>query len=164
MSRSQVLMSVLFAVLASSTFAGAAAVHVDIGGSVTSTLDVTATLSTGGDALDLTVGTQRIAQVADVTMTTNNAQGISLSIDSGSLVKTSGANSTPITFQVATVADGTTAPIAAAFTSLTTVAYTAGSTSAAGSTPKDLYIMYSPAAVQDPGDYGARITLTFSDN
>jgi len=151
---------VLASSLLISSVAGAATTAtVTLGGSVSSTLEVTSTDTAGAAALNLSSG-QKIAQVADVSMSTNNDQGLTLTATSGSLTKTGGAS---IAFQVTSVADAATAPLAAAFTVASGSNYTVA-TSAAGSSAKDLYIMYTPGATQDPGAYAGSITLTVSDN
>lgn len=145
--------------LISSVAGAATSATVTLGGSVTSTLEVTSTDTSGASELDLSSG-QKIAQVADVSMNTNNDQGLTLTASSGSLSKSGGQS---IAFQVTSVVDGATAPIAAAFTIASGSSYTVA-TSAAGSAAKDLYIMYTPGATQDPGAYAGSITLTVSDN
>ncbi|MBN3893072.1 MAG: hypothetical protein HWQ43_29440 [Nostoc sp. JL31] len=160
------------ALIASGLFIGAAVAFsptafadtVDIGGTVTSTLAITTTAVTGVDTdLDLggndTTPTAHIVQVADLGITTNNEQGYTLTVSSGNLTKTGG---TSIAYQVTTVADGASAPVAGGFTVASGTDYTV-STTAAGAVAKDLYIKYTPAQLQDPGDYIAQITLNVAD-
>ncbi|MGB3205929.1 MAG: hypothetical protein WBB28_13145 [Crinalium sp.] len=163
--------SIRRAVIASGLVIGAAAAFspaafadtsgsVNVSGTVTSTLAVTAAASGSAANLDLDGdGTfaEHIVPVGDITMLTNNEQGLTLTVEPGSLTKTGG---TAIPFQVTTVDDGTGAPTAGVFASGNhTVA-----TSAAGTDEKDLYIKYTPAALQDPGTYNATIAVSVVDN
>ena len=160
MSRSHVLKLVVAGVLAASSGALADTTgSVTLGGTVTSSLQITAVDTAGASALDLSGG-QKIVKVCDITMSTNNEQGLTLSASSGSLTKTGG---TSITFQVTSVADAASAPAAGAFLIATGSPYTVG-TIASGSVSKDLYVMYTPLTLQDPGDYGGSIDLTVTDN
>ena len=133
---------------------------VTLGGTVASTLQLTATATAAASSLDLTSAGPTIVQVADISMSTNNEQGLTLTATSGDLTKSGG---TPISFQVTTVADAASAPASTAFTVASGTDYTVG-TSAAGASAKDMYIMYSPAALQDPGAYAGTISLTVTDN
>ncbi|MDB4961003.1 MAG: hypothetical protein JWP01_1002 [Myxococcales bacterium] len=145
--------------LVSSAATAATTGTITLGGTVTTTLEVTVTDTAGASALNLSAG-EKIAQVADLAMTTNNDQGLTLTASSGDLTKAGGQ---PISFQTTTVADGAAAPLAAGFLIASGTNYTVG-TVAAGSVLKDVYIMYTPAASQDPGAYGGTISLTVSDN
>jgi phage tail sheath gpL-like len=132
---------------------------VALSGTVTTTLAITVTPTGTASALDLSGG-QKIVKVADVAMLTNNEQGLTVSISSASLTKTGGSS---IPWQVTTVADAASAPLTAAFTVASGTAYSVGS-SVAGTVDKDLYIQYTPLALQDPGIYTGTINLTVSDN
>lgn len=146
--------------LAASTASFAATTDtVNFGGTVTSTLSIDATDS--NPALDVTTPSAQIVKVADIAMTTNNATGLTMTATSGNLTRTGDALVTPIAFQVDTVIDGAAAP--SAFAVASGVQYSVSSV-AAGSAPKDLYIKYTPASVQDPGAYAGSIALSVSDN
>jgi phage tail sheath gpL-like len=132
---------------------------VALSGTVTTTLAITVTPTGSASTLDLSGGV-KIVKVADVAMLTNNEQGLTVSISSASLTKTGGSS---IPWQVTTVADAGTAPLSAAFTVASGAAYTVGS-SVAGTLDKDLYIKYTPLALQDPGTYTGTINLTVADN
>lgn len=160
MSIPRVVVSLLAASLVVSSLAVAGTTAtITLGGSVSSTLEITAVEGAAADALDLSVG-QKIVKVADIEMSTNNDQGLTLTATSGDLTKAGGVS---IAFQVTTVADAASAPVAGAFTIPSGTDYTAG-TIAAGSDVSDLYIMYTPPGSQDPGDYAGTIELTVSDN
>jgi len=160
MSRSQIFKFVVVGVLAVSSAAVADTTGtVTLGGTVTSSLQITATDTAGATALDLSGG-QKIAKVCDITMSTNNEQGLTLSASSGSLTKSGG---TSITFQVTSVADAASAPAAGAFLIASGSPYTVG-TSISGSVNRDLYVLYTPLTLQDPGDYEGSIDLTVTDN
>lgn len=159
MTTSRTLQLALSTLLIASVAGAATTATVTLGGSVASTVEITSTDTAGASTLDLSSG-QKIAKVADVSMNTNNDQGLTLTATSGSLTKAGGA---AIAFQVTSVADAAAAPLAAAFTIASGTSYTVA-TSAAGASVKDLYIMYSPGATQDPGAYTGSITLTVADN
>ncbi|MBC6436366.1 hypothetical protein FM036_46705 [Nostoc sp. HG1] len=131
-----------------------------MGGSVTSTLNLASVTTAGATALDLdgdgTTPTAHIVQVADLTIGTNNEQGYTLTATAGSLAKAGG---TSIAYQVTSVANGEAAPAIGDFSAGN---YTVGTT-AAGETLTDLYIKYTPAALQDAGAYAATITLNVVD-
>jgi len=135
---------------------------VTLGGTVASTLALVTTPTVAASTLNLSTGTQQIVQVADLAISTNNEQGYTVTATSGSLTK---ANGTPIAYQVTTTADAVAA-IAGNFTIASGTSYTVGSTAAnaAGTGGRDLHIMYTPAALQDPGDYAGTITVTVADN
>jgi hypothetical protein len=132
---------------------------VTLGGTVTSSLQITSMATGTASGLDLSGG-QKIVKVSDLTISTNNEQGVTLTASSGDLTKTGG---TSISYQVTSVDDGDPAPDATAFTINSGSAYTVGN-SASGSFNRDLYIMYTPLALQDPGHYDATINLSVADN
>lgn len=135
-----------------------------LSGTVASTLAITSTTTTEAGTLDLGgeggTASAHIVKVADLAITTNNEQGYTLTVDSGDLTKNGG---TPIAYQVTSVADAATAPASGDFATASGTDYTVG-TLVAGAAPKDLYIKYTPAALQDAGVYGATINLTVADN
>lgn len=102
-----------------------------------------------------------IVKVADISASTAASQGFTMSISSGYLTK--GDGSTPISFQVALVAQGASAPSASAFTTPSGATYTF-STSSAGAVDEVLYIKYTPATLQDPGVYAAVVEIDVRDN
>lgn len=135
---------------------------VTLGGSVTSTLAISSTSTAAATALPLdgaAAGVAQIVKVSDLTIATNNEQGLTLTASSGNLTKTGG---TSIAFQVTSVADAATAPASGDFLIASGTDYTASS-SVAGAFNQDLYIKYTPAALQDPGNYGGTISLTVAD-
>jgi hypothetical protein len=144
--------------LSSSVALAATTASVTLGGTVATTLSLTVTATPEAASLDLTTAGPTVVKVADVSMSTNNEQGLTLTATSGDLTKAGG---TPIPFQVTSVADGDAAPTVFAIASGDD--YTVG-TSVAGADAQDLYISYSPAALQDPGAYSGSITLTVTDN
>lgn len=150
---------VLGSLLTSSVALAATTGTITLGGTVASTLEVTSSSTAGASLLDLTPG-EHIANVADVEMSTNNVQGLTLTASSGSLTHAGGAD---IAFQVSSVAHGAGAPIATAFVIASGTDYSLA-TSTAGSVDNDLYILYTPSGTQDPGAYAGSITLTVIDN
>lgn len=105
--------------------------------------------------------TTRIVKIADVSLWTDAAGGSIVSITPGSLTKADGR--TPVPLQVVLVADGASAPLAAAFTTPAGTTYTWSSTGP-GALERDLYIKYRPADLQDPGTYTASVDLDVVDN
>jgi hypothetical protein len=145
--------------LLSASVANAATIgEVALSGTVTST--VTMSASAGGGGLDLMTASEQIAKVSDISSSTNNDTGLTLTVTSGNITKTGGAS---IAFKVWTVADNATAPLTAAFTVASGSSHTPSS-SAAGAFDRDLYIAYTPASSQDPGLYEGTISLSVSDN
>jgi len=125
-------------------------------------LTTSATSNADRLALDGTgSSSEHIVKVADLAITTDSPNGYTLSVSSGDLSNADGQ--TPIAFQVTTVSDGAPAPGSAEFTAPSGSNYTM-STSSAGQADQDLYIRYTPAALQDPGLYSASIALVVSDN
>lgn len=102
-----------------------------------------------------------IVKVANLELSTNDSDGLTLTISSESLNKSGGE--TPIPFQVTTVSAGSGSPSASDFPVSSGSNYTV-STSSAGSSSKHLYIKYTPATVQDPGAYNTSISLVVTDN
>ena len=158
--------SIRRAVIASGLVIGAAAAFspaafagttgsVNVSGSVASTLAVTASPTAGAATLELNDGLSHIVPVGDLSMSTNNEQGLTLTVNPGNLTKPGG---TDIAFEVTTVDAGTPAPNAFAPGDHTVA------TAAARSAAKDLYIKYTPAALQDPGTYNGTINVSVADN
>lgn len=136
---------------------------VPLSGTVASTLAITSTATAGASILDLDgdgSAAEHIVKVADLAIATNNEQGYILTVTSGNLTKTGG---TPIAYKVTTVTDAAAAPATGDFAIASGSNYTVSSTGF-GSLPKDLYIQYTPAALQDAGAYVATITLNVADN
>jgi hypothetical protein len=132
---------------------------VNLSGSVSSTLALTTTATGDASALDLSSG-EKIIQVADLGLSTNNSTGYTLEASSGNLTN---EDSVTMAYQVTTIADGGTAPATGDFGIASGTPYTV-STSAAGTAAQDLYIKYTPAALQDPGTYTGSVSLTVTDN
>jgi hypothetical protein len=101
-----------------------------------------------------------IVKVADLSVSTDAASGLTVSITSGSLTKPGG---TPVAFQVALADDNAAAPSAAAFTTSSGASLLLV-TGAASTIARDLYIKYTPAPLQDPGAYAATIEIDVIDN
>ncbi|MHC5731925.1 MAG: hypothetical protein ACYTXY_49220, partial [Nostoc sp.] len=101
-------------------------------------------LNLGGDG---STPTEHIVKVAALAIGTNNEQGYTLTASSGNLTKTGG---TSIAYQVTSVAATTAAPATGDFAVASGTNYTVA-TAGAGDAPKDLYIKYTPAALQDAG-------------
>lgn len=102
-----------------------------------------------------------IVKVATLAIAEFGANGFTLSVSSGSsgsLAKVNGE--TPIHFQVTTVPKDSNPPGTTAFSTSSGSNYTLSSN--LGSL--DLYIKYTPAALQDPGNYSSNLNLDVVDN
>ena len=130
-------------------------------GTVASTLALVINTTGSETALPLSTATQQIVQVAGLAISTNNEQGYTLTATSGNLTRTGG---TSIAYQVTTTAAGIPA-VTGDFTVPSGTPYTVGSTAAnaANTNGRALHIMYTPAALQDPGEYLGTINLTVAD-
>lgn len=102
----------------------------------------------------------RIVKVANLELSTDDPDGFTLTISSQSLTKSGGE--TPIPFQVTTVPANESLNDSD-FSVPPGSNYTVSTTSA-GSSLKDMYIRYTPAALQDPGVYNTSISLIVTDN
>ena len=136
---------------------------VTLNGTVASTLALVITTLPEAGALPLNGSTQQIVRVADLGISTNQSLGYTVTaVTSGNLVRTLGGAS--IAYQVITTADGVV-PGSADFTAATGASHTFASTAAnaANTNGRDLHIMYTPAALQDPGIYNGTITVSVAD-
>jgi hypothetical protein len=157
------IVAMTFGMFASSLAHGATTGEVSLSGTVSSTLAITVTPTEDASALGLDgagSATEHIVKIADLAISTNNEQGFLLTVSSGNIAKSGGS---AIAYQVTTVADGASAPATGAFLVASGESYTV-STTAAGAGNKDLYIKYTPATLQDPGNYAATVNLTVTDN
>ncbi|HEY9627568.1 MAG TPA: hypothetical protein V6C84_09725 [Coleofasciculaceae cyanobacterium] len=126
-----------------------------------STLNTTPTaIATSLDLDGEGSATTHIVKVSDITVSTDNSNGLTLTLTSNRLNKVDGAD---IDFQVTTVENDAIAPSGAAFTVASGDSYTYV-TEAAGTESRDLYIRYTPNALQDPGHYSASIQASVVDN
>lgn len=126
------------------------------------TLNTSATTQASNLALDGTgSASEHILKVADLNVSTDNSNGYTLTISSGTLSTLEGE--TPVAFQVTTVTDAASVPGSAAFTTPSGTNYIV-STATAGQANQDLYIKYTPVALQDPGSYSNSISLIVTDN
>ncbi len=103
---------------------------------------------------------QQIVQVANVSLSTDNVTGLTLTISSGQLAKVGG---TAISFQVVTVPANAPAPSIGNFTTPSGQNYTY-STAVAGAEVRDVYLLYQGQPLQDPGTYGAALDLWVTNN
>jgi hypothetical protein len=101
-----------------------------------------------------------IIKVADVAISTDNSTGLTLRVTSGSLPKLNGPD---IPFQVTTVRSGDIAPSSGHFTDASGHTHTYGRYTD-GSENRDVYILYTPNALQDPGIYRTSIQVSVVNN
>ena len=133
---------------------------VTLNGTVASTLALVITTLPEAGALPLNGSTQQIVRVAGLAISTNNEQGYTVTATSGDLTRTGG---TPIAYRVTTTADGGTAPASGGF-AVASHTFASSAANALNTNGRDLYIMYTPAALQDPGLYGGTITVSVINN
>jgi hypothetical protein len=124
------------------------------------------TVAAGSAAGDLPMdgegtASTHVVKIADLTLSTDAANGLTVFITSGNLTNAGGH--TPVAFQVLLVSDGASAPPSSSFTTASGTSYTLP-TSTAGTVEKDLYIKYHPASLQDPGMYSAQVDISVVDN
>jgi hypothetical protein len=131
--------------------------NLPLSGTVTTTLNIVSTPLPAATALDLSGGV-KTPKVATLAIDTNNSTGYTLTASNGNLTNTTAT--TPIPYLVSSVGTGDAAPtvFAAGYT------YASNAANAAASGGRDLYIQYTPAALQDPGTYTGTITLAVTDN
>ncbi|MBE9076004.1 hypothetical protein IQ241_01615 [Romeria aff. gracilis LEGE 07310] len=135
---------------------------VNLSGTVASTSSVTSTATAGATTLSLagqgTAAADTVVKVADMALSSNNSQGVTLAAAAGGSL-TNGTGS--LAYQVLIVADGAATPVATDFTA------TSDSKSvtdfASGVAARDLYIEYDAPALLDPGTYTSTITVTVTD-
>ncbi|NJN49343.1 MAG: hypothetical protein HC805_05640 [Alkalinema sp. RL_2_19] len=147
--------------LPSTAFAATTA-DVTVGGTVTSTLAVSATPDgAAATGLTMTQGTETIAKIADVAVETNNSTGLTLTVNDGLMTNPDGQT---IAYDVLLVADGAAAPTTGFADGQITYATTGANATAAAEGNRDLYINFTPSALQDPGVYSGTVTMTVADN
>jgi hypothetical protein len=105
--------------------------------------------------------TTHVVKVSTLTLATDISKGFTVTISSGNLTKT--GQQTPIAYRVTTVVSAANPPNVGDFTVNSGSNYTF-TTTQAGSQNRDLYVLYTPATMQDPGTYSANITIAIVDN
>lgn len=101
---------------------------------------------------------EHIIHVVDVSVSTTEPNGYTLSISSGSLAKIGGQN---ISFEVTAVDNNASVPSSGDFNTASGNSYEICETAAKD---LDIYIKYQPLALQDPGNYTHSITIAAEDN
>ncbi|MBD1909196.1 MULTISPECIES: hypothetical protein [unclassified Leptolyngbya] len=142
---------------------------INLSGSVASISTVTSTATSNASNLNLygagTAGTDTVVQVADLALTTNNKQGITVTATANGPL-TSGVNGDSMPYQVLIVGDAAAQPTATSFTSTTASASVPVGVGGFvnGAADRDLYIEYDAPQLLDPGSYTSSITVTIADN
>jgi hypothetical protein len=132
--------------------------QVDLSGSVESTLAIVAT-NANNTSLPLSAATEQTIKVATLAMGTNNSTGLTLHATWADLDKAD--HVTPVAFASATTALNASDATGATFTASDSDLF---DTTVAGAASQALWIRYTPATFQDPGDYTSFISLSVSDN
>lgn len=102
----------------------------------------------------------RTIKIADLSISTVNATGYTLTISSGDITKVDGQD---IAYQVATVDDGDPSPSIFPISSGQNYEVCTSSANVSADI-LDVYIRYTPASLQDPGTYSETISITAIDN
>jgi hypothetical protein len=137
--------------------------NVPLSGTVATTLAVTAT-PVNNTSMDLTTASVQRVKVADVTMGTNNATGLTLAFDANVVfVNQSFAAKTPIPVAVQVLAGASAILPTTGYIAIAGPLFQVTAAQAV-STPYSLFVEYTPAALQDPATYNATIGLTVTDN
>ena len=104
-------------------------------------------------------GTQstQIIKVGTISLSTTSENGFTLNISGSNLAKSDGQ--TPISIEMTTVPSNDPAP-STGFTQ----SYSYQNNTPVASETRDLYIKYTPASLQDPGNYSTFLNLTIGDN
>ncbi|NEO32059.1 MAG: hypothetical protein F6K36_16820 [Symploca sp. SIO3C6] len=161
-------------ILGVTTFSSAALAQttdtVDIQGEVATTLAVTAAPEAAATALDLggegTATDDVIVKVAVLTVTSNNEDGVELTITSGDMTNSTDVDATDVVpYQVVTVTGGGAPPVTGDFitASGTDRVEDLNRDNVDGEEDRDLYIMYDAPVVLDPGTYDDTITVSVVD-
>lgn len=106
---------------------------------------------------------QQTVKIADLAISTNSEQGYKLTMTSATGTLRNGTDGgTPIAYTVG-ISEDANAPSTFASPSGAGYDYTTSGANAPGTGDRDLYIRYTPAALQDPGTYSDTINLTVTD-
>jgi hypothetical protein len=128
----------------------------------------TVTITPSNQANNLPLGGEggiqstQIIKVGTINLSTTSQNGFTLNIMGNNLEQSDGK--TPIYFQVTTFPTHSGTPSSADFTTPTAQTYSYINNNPNASEIRDLYIKYTPASLQDPGNYSAYINLTIFDN
>ncbi|MEH1917838.1 hypothetical protein [Nostoc sp.] len=137
---------------------------VNLSGEIATQATIEATDTAGATALNLggegTIVTDAVVKVADLTMSTNNASGLKISLVGGTLIGTLTGIGTPITYQVAVATNGQTPATGDYSANISGLSVS----NSPAEVEKDLYIRYSAPAINDPDTYEGSILLTVADN
>lgn len=127
--------------------------------------DITVTPSNQANNLPLGgqggIQNTQIIKVGTITLNTTSPNGFILNIIASNLINSKGE--TPINIQVTTVSAGSGTPGEGYFTTGANQTYSYFNNNANASETRDLYIKYTPASLQNPGNYNAYINLNIVD-
>ncbi|MBE9029819.1 hypothetical protein IQ266_08770 [filamentous cyanobacterium LEGE 11480] len=162
---SRVLMTVSLvagAVTLPSTAFATTTEDITVGGTVAATLNIDVVAEAGATTLTMTQGAETIAKIAELSMETNNSTGLTLTATDGDMTNGDGQT---IAYDVEIVARDAAAPASGDFSDGgDTYATAGGNALGAAEGERDLYIAFTPAALQDPGAYTGTVSVTVVDN
>lgn len=103
----------------------------------------------------------QIIKVGTITLNTTSQNGFILNITGSNLVNSKGV--TPIDIKITTVPAGSGTPGTGSFTSGVNQTYSYFNNISHASETRDLYILYTPASLQHPGNYSGYLNLNIID-
>lgn len=152
--------------LAPAAFAGTANTGVGVSGTVPSIIAITASPTTAATALPLATSGAQTAKIADVSITSNNTAGITITATStnNGILQSSINTADTVAYQIAIVNDGSAAPTSYTTLSSLSQSETTGFSATTGVKDLDLYIKVTNPTLPKRGNYSDTITLTVADN
>ncbi|CAD5962354.1 hypothetical protein [Planktothrix agardhii] len=147
----------------SAAFANTATDSIILSGTVESQILIDATPTTNASALPM--DQSNIVHIADLDITSNNPEGISIGASSTNNGKLKSINGDEIEYAIAIVNDNSGTPSTSATTSLSSFGQNVtGFDPETGLKSMDLYISYDVGGMPKQGTYTDTITITIMDN
>lgn len=152
--------------LAPAAFADTDSNSIGVSGTVPSIIAITATQTAAATALPLSTGGDQTAKIADVSITSNNTAGITITATStnNGILQSSTNVSDTVEYQIAIVNDGSATPTSYTNLSSLSQSETSGFSQTTGVKELDLYIKVANPTLPKRGNYIDTITLTVADN
>ena len=143
--------------------AAALADTINLGGTVANYSTISSSATPGAGNLDLygegTATADVVVKVADITLTSNNTEGVELKAEADSAL-TGDTNGVTLTYQVKLVDDNVAAPSAGAFSAISDTVNVDNTDFSSNEANQDLYIEYDGPEYLDPDTYSSTITMT----
>ncbi len=138
-------------------FAGTDSINIIVGGTVDPVINIEATATVAAEQLPLSTPGQQTVKIADLSLTSNNYSGVTLTVAStnnGQLVDSNNPDNS-VSYQIDLTGDGGTP---GDFRPLNTFSQTVTAPNT------DLYIRLTNPSVPKQGNYSDTITVTVADN